>query len=243
MPPAPGAASLTAPPRSLLAAGLSRALGLLLLGLTFWLTYHRPVGGALIAGVLLTAAVAQLRWPDAWLVSLPALLPGFDLTLWSGRLYVDEIDLLVLLTAALHFLRAPAGHLAPRFQGRGGVLTLLLAAAFAISALIGAWPLPAPSANALGSYLSHYNALRVLKSLVWALLLLAPLQAALARGGERAGRLLTAGTALGLISLGLLVLWERGVLLAILQSGGHIFAARYAILGALLDFTSEYRAT
>jgi hypothetical protein len=222
---------------------IGRSLGVALILTTAWLTYNRPFASFYVGAVLALCAAAQLRWTDAWLILLPALLPVIDLTLWSGRLFINEFDMLVLAISGIHLLQAPAGLEFPRFKGTGGLLLTLLIIAFAISMLIGAMPLPSPDANQLGSYLTNYNAFRVVKSLVWGLLLLAPLQRQIVRDPERAASRFIIGTAIGLALVGLVVLWERGVLLALAQSWGHLYAGRYAILGAVLDFTSEYRAT
>jgi hypothetical protein len=192
---------------------------------------------------LVVCVLLQLRWAEAWLIFVPALLPVFDLTLWSGRLYISEFDLLVLTTASVHFLRAPNRHQFPRLVGRGGVAVVALLLCFGVAALIGVLPLQAPDANELSSYLSNYNALRVAKSLAWGLLFLAPLQWRLANDARRTSTLLILGTSIGLAIVGLAVLWERGVLLTLAQSGGHLYANRYAVLGALLDFTTDHRAT
>jgi len=209
---------------------------------TIWLVYHLPFAGIGVAGALVACGALQARFPDAWLITLPALLPIFDLALWSGRLYLNEFDLLVLTTAAVHFLRAPAGQQFPGFAKLGGVVVALLLLSFVTSILIGAWPLPSPGANELGSYLSNYNALRVAKGIFWALLLLAPLQRSISEDPAKSTASFIAGTSIGLAVLGFVVLWERGVFQAIAQASG-LYASRYAILGALLDFTWEYRAT
>ena len=210
---------------------------------TTWFAYNLPVARGYVAGVLIVCGALQLLFPTVWLITVPVLLPVFDLTLWSGRLYINEFDLLVLTTAAAHFLTAPAGQQFPKFVGTGGVMVALLGISLIVSMLIGALPLPSPDANQLGSYLSNYNALRVGKSIIWAMLLMAPLQRSLSQNNVRTASFIVMGISIGLALVGLVVLWERGVLLAIAQSRGHFYAARYSILGALLDFTSEYRAT
>src|SRR5690606_11497460 len=52
-----------------------------------------------------------------------------------------------------------------------------------------------------------------------------------------AARLFVLGVALGLAATGIIVLWERGVFEAM------VYGNRYAVLGALLDFSATYRAT
>ncbi len=219
-------------------------LALLLTGLVIWLAADLPVARIYVGVVLVACFLVQLRFPEAWLLYIPALLPIFDLTLWSGRLYIDEFDLLVLTTASAHLWHASVARewQFPSVASKGGAVILFVFASFMLSMVIGALPLSYPDATQLSNYLSHYNALRVGKSAVWGLLLLAPLQWSLARNAARAEALFIVGTSLGLILVGLVVLWERGVFLTIAQSHG-LYAGRWAILGALLDFTASYRAT
>jgi hypothetical protein len=215
---------------------------LFLSGVTIYLCSDLPVARLYVAAALILCFVCQLRFPDAWLLYVPALLPIFDLTLYSGRLYVTEFDLLILATAAAHFWRAPPGHRAPHVLTRGGILIALLVLVYGASLLIGAWPFPSPDISQLGSYLSHDNAFRVAKSFAWAVLLLGSLQWRLSSNASKAGALFMIGNAIGLILVGLVILWERGVFLTIAHSPGLI-AGRYAIAGAILDFTTLYRAT
>lgn len=229
----------------ILATASSRALGLLLALCTVLLVLDRPFARLLVAVVLAACFILQLRFSAAWVLYLPALLPVFDLTPWTGRLYINEFDLLVLTTASAHFLQAPPGHQFPKFAGFGGVIIVLLLASFLVSTIIGALPLPFPDQYQFTSYLSHYNALRVAKSIGWAVLLLPALQRQLAFDSRKASTLFILGTSVGLMFEGLVVLWERGVFLALSQAHGlaGLYASRYEIIGALLDFGTTYRAT
>jgi hypothetical protein len=223
---------------------LSSICALLLSGLVVWLTLDLAFARICVAAIVAVCFVVQLRYPEAWFLYLPALLPVADLALWSGRLYIDEFDILVLATASAHFWRATwvGRQPFPNLNAKGGVLIGVVFASFMLSMVIGALPLSHPDATQLSNYLSHYNALRVAKSAVWGMLLVAPLQSSLARNPSRAETLFVVGTSIGLVLVGLIVLWERGVFLTIAQSHG-LYAGRWAILGALLDFTTSYRAT
>jgi hypothetical protein len=154
----------------------SRTFAVLLFALIAYFVYELPFARPYVAAALVACCIAQWRYPDAWLVYVPALLPIFDLTLWSGRLYINEFDLLIVATAAVHFGQVPSGHRSPSLKNNGGIFIVLLILSYLASLWIGAWPLGMPDANQLGSYLSHYNALRVTKSIAWALLLLGSLQ-------------------------------------------------------------------
>ena len=66
-----------------------------------------PVAPNLLAAGLLLYAAALWRWPIAWLVVVPAVLPSFDLAPWTGWRFVEEPDLVVLVTIGVLALRAP----------------------------------------------------------------------------------------------------------------------------------------
>jgi O-antigen ligase len=99
----------------------------------------------------------------------------------------------------------------------------LFAVSQAAAALIGAYPFPPLDANSFSNYYSHYNALRVAKGLLWALLLVPLLRRELDHDAPRSQRLLTLGMTLGVLLGGLSVLWER-----------------VAFTG-LFNFTNDYR--
>ena len=159
-------------------------------------------------GLAIYAAVLW-RWPQAWLVLLPAALPALDLAPWSGRFFFTEGDLVVLTTLAVLLvrqapLRAEAG------TGRlAAALILLLALAQFAALLRGLLPLPGIGLNSFDNYFSAYNALRVGKGFLWAVLLLPALSLALARDGAVALRRLGLGVALGLGAVVLVALHER----------------------------------
>src|SRR5579871_641802 len=159
---------------------LFAAYGIFLLAIVVWFVADFPLWRGWIALGFLLYAVALWRWPVLWLYALPALLPLFDLAPWSGRFFFDEFDALVLLTAGILALRDP---------GEEGALSrtvwtviALLCASYAISALIVLWPPPKVTADSFANYDSPYNALRVGKGFLWALLLLRPMRQAAGRG-------------------------------------------------------------
>jgi hypothetical protein len=166
--------------------------------------------GPLAAGLAIYAALLW-RWPQAWLVLLPMLLPVVDLAPWSGRFYFDEGDFLVLVTAAVLYARLPLFK-SPLLPGRvAGAVVALLAVAQLVAMLRGLLPLAPIGDNAFNTYFSPYNALRVAKGLGWALLLLPPLSYALARDRQEALWQLCAGYLLGLSAVVAFALRERQV--------------------------------
>lgn len=207
----------------------ARILGLALLFPLAWELSAYPAWRGPLAAA--TAAYAALLWlrPALWLLVIPALLPVFDLAPWSGWFYVEELDLALLVTASVGYLRWPSAapesdRLALAPMVKPGLLMAALSAALA--AWIGLGPLknlPAPDASALYDYLGPYNSLRILKGFVWAALLL-PLMRRHGAGGQLR-RLFVPGMLLGLAGASLAVAWER------------------AVFPGLLNFASDYRPT
>lgn len=215
--------ALLAPPGATVRHPLGVAFGLLLLGaVCVSLAGYPRFGWALGLGL---AAYAALLWarPAVWLIVVPAALPLLDLAPWTGRLYLDEFDLLLLATAGVLYLRgrpaaaAQAGAVRRRrSRGRGRrplpPLLLALTLLFAVSLLVGLartmLPLPPLDANAFSSYWSPYNALRVAKGLVWGWLVFHLIQRGRHPSQTLAG-LLALGMALGLLGVGAVGLWER----------------------------------
>lgn len=165
-----------------------------------------PLGQASLAALLFGYAVLLWFVPLAWLVLVPAALPLLDFAPWSGRFFVDEFDLMMLVTAGTLFLRAarwPRIRLHPAW-----LFFALCGASLLISAVIGLGSPPPLDANAFSSYWSPYNSLRVAKGIFWGglafmlLLLSRPEPATLAR-------LLSVGMGVGLLGVGLVGLWER----------------------------------
>jgi hypothetical protein len=227
----------------ILSMPLSWCVALALTLLIIWLVVDLPVARAYVGAALLICFVIQLRFPSAWLFFVPALLPVFDLTLWSGRLYFDEFDLLVLTAVAAHFWQSPAGHRVPNLLRWPRPVFAVLALWFLASAAIGFVTLSHLPAGEWGAYYSDFNALRVVKSTIWALLLLAPLQWRLAVNPAKAKLLFILGASAGLMAVGLATLWERGVFVALAHMPAKgLYASRYDIAGPLLDFTQNYRA-
>ncbi|MEJ7668060.1 MAG: VanZ family protein [Casimicrobiaceae bacterium] len=206
-------------------AGLIRIiLALLLLGLTGWAVWHYPLGSAWLGLALLLYVVVLRYWPMAWLLVLPALLPALDLAPWSGWFFFDEFDLFVAATLLVGLMRAPLEGPAPRMSALAVLLLGTLFLSYMISFMLGLFPLQPIDANSFSSYYSHYNALRLVKGVVWAVALLPLLRHSLAASAA-VPQLLSMGMLLGLAAVVAVVLWER-----------------VAFVG-LFNFSSDYRVT
>ena len=59
-----------------------------------------PVAGAALTVAMGVYYLLLVRYPLAWLIALPVLIPVLDLTPWSGRLYFNEFDFTILMSLA-----------------------------------------------------------------------------------------------------------------------------------------------
>ena len=206
----------------------ARSLSLGLLAICLYLLIRFPVWQLPLAAALLVYAMALVRWPMAWLWVLPAALPVVDLAPLSGWFFVDEFDLAVLVTIAVLLWRRQALMPHTREDRRSRCLWLAFTVSVVVSAVLGLLPLQVPDANAVASYHSHYNALRIAKGFAWALALLALLGRA---GPDRAGagRRLGAGIVIGLAGATALALWERFIYPGLFDfAGGHRIGAFFS---------------
>lgn len=161
------------------------------------------LGMALLAAGALVAWRPLLLW---WLV--PAALPLLDLAPWSGRLFLDEFDLLLAVLVSAAWLRCPpATRRLPADRWLGAALALLVLSLL-LSTLRALLPWTAPEGDAFNNLLSPFSALRLLRGAAWALLLWA-----LARRHRAAGLdVLSAfghGTVVGLLGTVLFIIGER----------------------------------
>jgi len=176
--------------------------------------------------LLLGGYMALLLWrPQAWLVAVPALLPVLDFAPWTGWFFLEELDLLLLATCAAGYWalgRARAPTKLPLLLRFALGLFLLC---YAIAAWRGLMPLAPLDANSFANYTSPYNGLRVLKGVLWPVLLLPLLRATAGEHGSHLQRLLVPGMLLGLAACSLAVVWER------------------LAFPGLFNFSSDYRPT
>lgn len=203
--------------RRLCAAALGAAL---VLALAIY-----PASRLLAALALL--AYGALLWvrPASWLLLVPALLPLLDFAPWTGWFYLDELDLLLLATAAVGYWRVPPPGPHARLPRFVQALLALLGASLAIGLWYGLTPLAPLDANAFASYSSRFNALRVGKGFAWAFILLPLLRQSAGPDLANLRRYFVPGMLLGLAGACLVVVWER-----------------WSFPG-LFNFASDYRPT
>ena len=214
-----------APAGAATASRRSRLLALVLGALIGWAVINYPLGSYGL-GLGLTAYVLLLwRFPRLWLVAIPALVPVLDFSPWSGWIFLDELDLVVLATVAVGLWRPLRAAERRAFSKTTRLLVGLFAASCAASLFIGLMPLQPLDDNAFSSYLSHYNSLRTAKGFFLALLLLPLLKDSVLQPGADYRRLFSVGMTLGVALLAAAVLWERW------------------LFPGLFDFSTEYRIT
>ena len=184
-----------------------------------------PMGQIPLAIALLGYSVLLMRYPTAWLLALPALLPVLDLAPWTGRFFVDEFDGFVLATLAVGLWQS-AGRPLAGAPGRGfWWLVAGFSASFLLSAGIGLLPLQPLDANALASPYSHYTALRLAKGLVFAIGL-AVLLCGHTAAGRNVKQAIGAGMVLGLATAAGSVIWER-----VAYAGLANFSSDFRVVG------------
>ncbi|WP_219118187.1 hypothetical protein [Janthinobacterium sp. UMAB-56] len=211
-------------------SGLAARLLALLAGAACMLALrHYPLGHGwpgLLFAVLLPAYFLLLCWrPACWLFCVPALLPVLDLAPWTGWFFLEEIDVLLLLTVACGYWRLGGTTQGAAVRLSPGVRACLLLCSLAwlASLLRGVLPLPPLTMNAWDNYLSPYNSLRLGKAWAWSMLLLPLLLRDANAPAQR--RYVLPGVLAGLAMVSLFALWER------------------AVFPGLLNLSSDYRIT
>ncbi|HEY9102140.1 hypothetical protein [Chitinimonas sp.] len=219
---------------SLASRGIAAVMALASLVGGLGIAAHHPLSADTALVLVLTWSLACAALPRLWLLIVPALLPLIDLAPWSGWLTFEEFDLLLLGAAAGAYARlvvqarqptASANWRTPRLALR----SKLLLNALLISALVALYRGVLDAGGLQLGWFQGYdealNSLRLLKSLLFALLLSPLLRWELARDGRGVARWLGGGLILGLAGAGLAAVWER------------------AAFPGLLDFSSDYRTT
>lgn len=172
-----------------------------------------PTAPALVVCLFCIVFAWHLAAPSIWVWLIPAALPVLNFMPWSGRIWLDEFDVLVLAcvaggTASQRWMSCKPEPEAPR--SRAG--TWFLAAVW-ISLGVGLWRGLPPFETAatwdwqFGGYDEAVNSLRVGKALLWIMLLLPMLRQI--RHDTRHSQRMLVGLVVGLALAALLVLDER----------------------------------
>lgn len=193
-----------------------------LIGIIYGLINY-PLNAPMLGLMLLGYMALLWRYPYAWLFCLPAILPLANLSPWSGWLYFEELDLFVLATVAIGYWKLMPLRPTHQLSPAATILLFLLSLSYGISTYIGLAPFQSPDLNSFNNYLSSFNSLRVLKPVIWSLLLLPLLRRSIST--EHIQRLFIPGMLTGLAGVTLVSIWER------------------IAFPGLLNFASDYRIT
>src|SRR4051794_41165855 len=115
--------------------------------LAAWALFQHPFGILFPGLAVLVLVAAQSRWPHAWLVLIPSLLPIIDLASTTGAIYVTESDLLIATTIAAGYARIawishrPSAYLSAASLSPLVLLLLtILTVSYVVSAMRGFLP-------------------------------------------------------------------------------------------------------
>ncbi|WP_431475826.1 hypothetical protein [Massilia eburnea] len=144
---------------------------------------------------------------------------------WTGWFFLEELDLLLLATCAAGYWALGSTRAPTKLPGLTRFALGFFMLCYAIAAWRGLTPLAPLDANSFANYTSPYNGLRVLKGVLWPLLLLPLLRGTAGEQGSNLQRLLVPGMILGLAACSLAVVWER------------------LAFPGLFNFSSDYRPT
>jgi hypothetical protein len=197
----------SADPANSLIDGIVRFfIGLGILGSAFYAAWWYPTAPLFIFAGLLLYLLFLLKYPAAWLIVIPAVIPILELGFWSGRVYFSEFDLLLLVTIGGVLCRR-------RISLEGMPRSLLLTAAvlFLYAVFVtwnGLFPFHAGGLGLFNDQLSSLNGLRQSKGFFAALILL-PLLWSEGRNGTNIAHVFAIGMIVGSICAGATIVWER----------------------------------
>lgn len=141
------------------------------------LALHHPLWPMAMLVLLTCVLVCEAAVPGAWIFLVPASLPFMNFSVWTGWIAFEEMDVLLLAVLAGAY-----GRLALSVEGGAGGeatprerLLRLLFAALALTGALAFWrglqDAGGWAFDWFGSYTHAVNSVRVVKSLVYALLL------------------------------------------------------------------------
>lgn len=186
------------------------------------ITAHYPVMPIVLAGALLVYCIALWRWPSLWLAVVPAVLPAWDLTPWTGWMLVGEFDLFALATIGILLLRAPPTARDFIVPGLPGMALVLSVSTCLVGIVLGITsPLDSPLQSDL-LYLRPDNAFRLANGFVVALMLF-PFLRERSRMGRPVAAWFAAGMLAGLSLVAAAAIVER------------------ALFPGIFNFTADYR--
>lgn len=216
---------------------LFRATGIAFLALAFYGLAAFPVFNLMLLGLGAAYALLLIIYPLSWLLVIPVIAVGFDLTQTSGRFVVNEWDFILWLTIGVGYLRGKV--VLPEFRNQGVTLGLVFLLVLLLAWSGKVWLLFDFISEPIwhNPYYQDIYGAKLAKTAIWAICLL-PLVLWAVQQRIAFSRWLLAGMLSASMVLLTTLLWERGVLATFVQQG-----VGYAFINNLLDASSSYRTT
>ncbi|GGO63749.1 hypothetical protein [Bowmanella pacifica] len=216
---------------------ICKAIGGAFLALAFYGIAEFPVFKLLMLGLGVAYAFLLIVFPLSWLLVVPLVAVGVDLTQSSGRFVVNEWDFVLWLTIGIGYLRGTLVF--PQFHNQRFVLGLVMLLVLLLAWSGKFWLLFEFIAEPVwhNPYYQDVYGAKLAKTAVWAIFLL-PLVLWAMQQREAFPRWLLTGMLSASIVLLITLLWERGVLNTLVEHG-----IGYAFINSLLDASSSYRTT
>jgi hypothetical protein len=218
---------------------INKVISTILILIAAWYLIDFPYHPVLLGIGLIIYFIASQIFHHCWLIVVPVLLPMLYLAPFSGRLFFDEFDLLIIVTIAGYLWKGKKAPKSSMAIGNGGkILLFFFCIVYAIAVIRGLLPFSEINKNSFASYYSNLNSLRIGKGFFWAICLLPIWNYSEVSIPDKIQQFFTGGVALGSIGVFLAVLWERGFI-------HDIFYAEDSsqLLSNLLNFHTDYRAT
>lgn len=186
-----------------------------------------PIQPAVIG--FLTLAYAAGLWfrPGLWLIAIPALVVGVDLSPLTGWMMIGEADPFILATIGVLAIRQPPTQRELWPHGQAGLAITAVLGVTLVGLARGLWGTPGLIDGSDLAYLRPDNAVRLAKPLLIALALLPFLRERQLRRGDAFG-LFSGGMALALVVVALQVLAERVAFASAFDISGYPVSAAFA---------------
>jgi hypothetical protein len=154
--------------------------------------------------------ISVMAWHhQLWLFMLPALIPVLDLAPWTGWFFIEEIDLLLLVTASFGYWNFDSDKPYTYVSWYGLSCIGVLSLAYIIGTYRGLNLIAAYEHYGLSDYSSQYNSLRIGKEWFWALIFLPLLMRAVGRNLGNIDTRFISGMLTGLAFVSAAVIIER----------------------------------
>ena len=188
---------------------IHRVVGVIVLATAAALVAGHPTHAIGLAIGLACYAALLARFPLFWLVVVPATLPALDFTPQTGWIYLEEFDLVMLVTLGTCLSTQRVSSMRISGAGSGVLLLAMLFAVVVAGAVHGVWSSDLARARSLLGYDGPWNGLRLLKGYLWPVVMLPFLLTAARLDASRTIARFAAGTVVGVVASSLWYVWER----------------------------------